>query len=178
MARSLAGALLLLASASFGREYYEYDGTNNLVLDNYVNFYTSVNAGTDHWPMYTFGAYNVKYYDFAIGNTSGAACYEIETIPTDNDVSNYDSRIWTYNGSWKSLDDDNGQGLYSKARAFLNGSANLVLWFSAYSDKYNTMKFEATIKRLNLAEAACTTGQSLPWIKISGGVTTYSANAN
>jgi hypothetical protein len=176
---ALAATLLLSVSAQAAREYYMYDGASTWETVNYVNFYTFVNPGVDHWPMTAFqGATPVKYYDYSLGIPSGTACFEIETQAAEGDAASNDTRIWTYDGGFKSLDDDSGPGLYSKARAFLSGSAKVVLWFAAYSANYNTMKFETRIRRLNLAEAACTTGQALPWIKKVNATTTYSGNAN
>jgi hypothetical protein len=177
----IAAALLLAVSAHSAREYYMYDGASTWETVNYVNFYTFVNAGVDHWPRYPFsGGDELKYYDYSLTIPSGTACFEIETQAAEDDVTNNDTRIWTWDGTngFRSLDDDSGPGWYSKARAFLSGDSKLSLWFAAYSSTHNTMKFETRIRRLPLGESSCTTSQSLPWIKQVNNTTSYSANAN
>jgi len=179
VSHALLACSLLAVSAHSAREYYKYDGASTWETVNYINFYTTVNPGVDHWETGSFSTTSgVKYYDFSLSIPSGTACFEIETQAAEGDPSSNDTRIWTYDGGFKSLDDDTGPGLYSKARVFLSGSAKVPIWFAAYSSNYNTMKFETRIRRLNLAEASCTTGQSLPWIKKANAVITYSGNAN
>jgi hypothetical protein len=178
----LAGALITLAAtaAANGREFFHNYGTNSFVAENYVDFYTAYAEGTDGWPSYAFNPAYVaqKYYSYNLTATTGTACYEIETLAAAGDADPADTRIWTYGAGYKSLDDDSGPGLFSKARAYLSGLTALGLYFAAYSGDYNKMKFETKVTRLNLAEAACTTDQSLPWVKSKSNVTTYSANAN
>ncbi|HKP97581.1 MAG TPA: hypothetical protein VJ385_17695 [Fibrobacteria bacterium] len=127
----------------------------------------------------------MKYYEhnFYTPNT-GTTCYEVETQAYNGDPANNDTRFWVgyYDGNnnlvYRSLDDDGGAGRYSKARIYLGISGQIKFYVSAFDKNFNSIKFETKIKRLNLGESACTTGQSLPWVKSKTFTTTFSDNTN
>jgi hypothetical protein len=178
--KGIAMAALLAASAASARDYYQYTGNGGTwETVNYINFYTSSPAGTDGYEAFPFdgGTTNLKYYNYEISIPSGTGCYQVETMPY-SDLTNFDTRIWTHFHGYKSIDDDSGVGAGSKARIWLSGNSWLVLFVAAKNAFANTTRFEFKANKLNLGEAACTTGQSLPWVKSVNGIPTYSSNTN
>lgn len=178
--KGIVMAALLAASAASAREYYQYTGNGGTwETVNYINFYTSSHSGSDQYPMYPFngGSTKLKYIDYEISIPNSSGCYQVETMRYWS-IATSDTRIWTYNGAFKSLDDNSGANGGAKARIWLSGNAKEVLWVAAKKEGENTTRFEFKVNKLNLGEASCTTGQGLPWVKNVNGVKTYSANAN
>ena len=178
--KGIVMAALLAASAASARDYYQYTGNGGTwETVNYINFYTSASGSTDQYSTYPFdgGATQLKFYDYEISIPNSTGCYQVETMRYW-DLANSDTRIWTYNGSFKSLDDNSGANGGSKARIWLSGNAKEILWVAAKNSLANVTRFEFKVNKLNLGEASCTTGQGLPWVKNVNGVKTYSANAN
>jgi hypothetical protein len=136
------------------------------------------------------GASGGKYIQINGQNTSTAGhCYELETTPRT--TSNPDTRIWVFDGTnWRSVNDDFGGTLQSKARIWIATGGGVALDFlvrvEAFSAAYNSMDFYFKYTRRDITEAACTTGQTtIPWAKMktsSGtnnwGTVTLSPNAS
>ena len=178
-------ALAPMSQASGTRFYHS--GTNAWMTYEYIDFLATGGAGHDaQWATYNFAGTPLKYfpYKLEVGSSEGI-CYEISTgRPDFYPAATGDTRLWIYDfntGAYKSLDDDGGDGNYSKGRAFLKGpnSAWVSIYTAAFSTFYHDMHFGMFINRLNLTEAQCTTGQAVvPWVKVVNGVMTFSANAN
>jgi hypothetical protein len=109
------------------------------------------------------------------GQITGAVshCIELETTSID---PNPDTRLWISDGSsLTNLNDDFNGTLLSKARVWLGPGVDLVTQVAAYSTGSNSINFRLKAKRLDITEAACTTGQAtIPWAKqkiVNGAVT-------
>jgi|SRR5882724_4673570 len=103
-------------------------------------------------------------------------CIELATLPGSG-TQNPDTRIWIQQGAsgvWKSINDDFGGTLQSKARLWVSmtskvGSLEYYLKIAAYAAPENTQDFALTETRRDLSQAACTTGQTtIPWASIVG----------
>lgn len=182
-----AVSLALAAQVQADGSSHYHSGTNAWSTYEYIDFLASGGAGHDgQWATYNFAGTALKYFPYKIevGSSEGI-CYEMNTgRPTYHPTATGDTRFWIYDfntGAYRSLDDDGGDGAYSLGRAFLKGpsSAWVSIYTAAYSTNYHDMHFGLYIKRLNLTEAQCTTGQAtVPWVKVVNGVMTFSPNAN
>jgi hypothetical protein len=103
-------------------------------------------------------------------------CIELATLPGSG-TQNPDTRIWVQQGTsgvWKSINDDFGGTLQSKARLWVSmtsklGSLEYYLKIAPYAASENTQDFAFTETRRDLSQAACTTGQTtIPWASIIG----------
>jgi hypothetical protein len=52
------------------------------------------------------------------------------------------------------------------------------MYVAAFSSARNADHFGLFLSRLNIGEAACTTGQAFPWVKNIDNTLTFSVNAN
>jgi hypothetical protein len=178
-----AAAMLLAGSASAAsEEVYSYNSSGGWQVTHYVHFQTTSPDPTDSW---TYGVLPSPQFSlsapYSLTIPSGTACFEVETQPFNYSTQANDTRIWVYDlttQKYRALDDDNGQGAYSKARVFLSGYSSIQLQFASKTAAYFGVKFEYKIKRLIVSEASCTTGQALPWVKRVGFDSYYSANVN
>lgn len=109
-----------------------------------------------------------------IPSTTGN-CFELETL--NGTFANPDTRIWVFDGTnYRNLNDDFGGTLLTKGRLWLGPGVDYVTHVEAFSTAYNSMDFRLKVKRLDVTEAACTTGQAtIPWAKqkLPGGVGNY-----
>lgn len=101
-----------------------------------------------------------NYQEVFLGGYGG--CYEIYTQQAF--VQNGDTRIWvklSNASSYSNLDDDSGDGLYSFARLWVNGTG-LSIALAGYSTSYNSMDFSFTLNSLSqfTTAAACDDGSS------------------
>lgn len=108
-----------------------------------------------------------------IMSTPSPHCIELET------TGNSDTRIFVNDHSTqRSVNDDFGGTLQSKARIWLSqspgGTLDWVGYVGAYSSSHNSEVFQLKFTRRDISEAACTTGQStIPWAKIVGNTASY-----
>jgi hypothetical protein len=91
--------------------------------------------------------------------------------------------------NWRSVNDDFGGTLQSKARFWIATAGGVSLDFlirvEAFNATYNSMDFFLNFTRRDLTESACTTGQTtIPWAKMktsagtnNWGTVTLSPNA-
>lgn len=136
------------------------------------------------------GASGGKFTQINGQDTSTAGhCYELQSAPRN--TSNPDTRIWVFDGSiWRSVNDDFGGTLQSKARFWIATGGGVGLDFlirvEAFSSAWNSMDFYLNFTRRDLTESACTTGQTtIPWAKMktsagstNWGTVTLSPNAS
>ncbi|HKP97981.1 MAG TPA: hypothetical protein VJ385_19775 [Fibrobacteria bacterium] len=172
-------ALSLAAPASAGREWYKNMGTNNWTVYNYHNLDFQA-AGVFMYDYFDFGQgagyqYDLLYY---LNNyTNETHCYELEAKPPENypNDQNLSLNFWFWEnakGKWSDLGGWAGSG-YPKVRVFLKNGDFQVFIASARTGVRNHYGLYTT--RLNLDEAACTTGQTaLNWLKIKDDVQTVS----
>ena len=103
-------------------------------------------------------------------------CLEYQTFP--GGTANPDTRIFVNdNGTFRSVNDDFGGTLQSKARFWFNPSPKSLDWVTtiqAFSTANNFDNFNFQESRIDISEAACTTGQTtIPWAKFVGGGSSY-----
>ena len=151
-------------------------------------------SGTGNWDWNLRGVYQrydqsdgggtfpySLYYGFMWHNAADH-CIEISTRP-GRFHPNPDTRIWVKSGTagtWKSVNDDFGGTLQSKARVWIqypliNGTPSEGEYFlkiAPYSSSYFFDDYELVTTRRDLSEADCTTNQTtIPWVKIVGNGT-------
>jgi hypothetical protein len=108
-----------------------------------------------------------------IMSTPNPHCIELETTGAS------DTRIFVNDHSvQRSVNDDFGGTLNSKARIWLSDTAGATLdWVSyvgAFSSAHNNEIFQLRFTRRDISMAACTTGQTtIPWAKIIGNTISY-----
>jgi hypothetical protein len=108
-----------------------------------------------------------------ITGQQGTLCLEFVTTPGFT-TTNPDTRLFVNDhGTQRSINDDFGGTLQSKGRLFINrtssSSLDWVGYVGAYSSGHNSEDFNIQVTRLDISEAACTTGQNtIPWAKIVG----------
>lgn len=117
----------------------------------------------------------VNYQSHTFQGGTAGRCLEISTASSGTSA---DTRFWAtdVNGNFKSLNDDSGGTLFSRARYWVAPGTVGLLYVAAFSSFYDNMEFFFTVLRINATEAACTTGQGLPWFKTNGSQ--FSANAS
>jgi hypothetical protein len=163
-------------------------GASDWTSYQYVNFAAHASTG-ENYPIVGVNPSNPSsiYFplDFMSNSTTGH-CYEIETKQAT--YANGDTRIWVtgYSGNppyqgFPSLDDDSGDGYYSKARLWIakgNVSTSVQLGILPYSSSYSTMDFSVRVTRLAISESSCTTNSGLPWLKKVGDAAMVFGNQN
>lgn len=134
-------------------------------------------------------AYSINYSH----NGTAGHCFELETFSDGN--TNADTRFWIHyidrnsqTFKWKSLDNNTGTGNFSKARLYTKGGEvwGTDIYISAANGNHNNVQFKFKVRRIDGtagSESGCTTGQTLPWMKIitagpDGGMPVFSSNAN
>lgn len=135
------------------------------------------------------GASGGKYMQIN-GQHVSANGHCLEIVTNSRNFANPDTRIFVFDGTnWRSVNDDFGGALTSKARIWLAVGGGIGLDFlvkvEGFNSSYNSMDFYSNVFRRDLTEAACTTGQAtIPWAKLktsSGtnnwGTVTLSPNA-
>jgi len=174
-----AAALCLAAPATAGREWYKNIGTNNWTVYNYHNL-DFQSGGTFMYDYSNFGQgqgfqYYLQYY---LNNfTTETHCYELEAKAPENypNDKNLSINFWFWEDSKSKYSDLGGTAIsgYPKARVYLKNGSFPVFIASRRSGTQSHFGLYTT--RVNLDEAACTTGQTaLNWIKVKDGVQTVS----
>lgn len=165
------------------------NGLNNWTRRSYVDFATTTIAGHANNPTGTFaGVAGLKYKSLQVDNgnlINSSQCFEVFTsAPMFMPAVVADTRIWIVShlgaaANPKALN-DNSVGTFSAARVWLQGapSSFVNLRIASKFVNGNTMHFSLNLSQLPLTEAACTTGQAKPWVKVINGVMTISANAS
>jgi hypothetical protein len=189
--------LALGATANAMMTNQEFMINNNATNDwsrwSYVDFATTTIAGHAGIPTSTFGGnagVRFKFLQLDNGNTlNNTQCFEVMTgAPTFLPGTVSDTRLWIVTGlgsfaNPRGLNDDidlANNNRYSRARVYLKGAPGsfVVLAVAAYDAvNWNNIHFNLVVNQLPLSEAACTTGQALPWVKLINGNMTISNNA-
>jgi hypothetical protein len=182
----LALALSLHASPF---SYWRDDGSGEWQYAQYVDFGSSTLPDHEAYDTFTFDSPhpNVKYSPLQIfsetSNNDNGSCIEIITRhPEFYPGVIADTRIWFWNqntNTYQSLNDDYDGSRFSRGRVYVKGFNSFVnTYIAAYNSSHNSDHFALVVRRLNLTEAACTTGQTtVPWVKSVNDVMTVSPNA-
>jgi len=169
-------AIASLAIASPSWAIIELDtgapmGTNGWILNSHVHLTEDGDGLTN-----SLGGTMINFQ--GITGQQGTLCIELVTSPGFS-TSNPDTRIFVNDHSTqRSINDDFGGTLQSKARLFINrtssSSLDWVGYIGAFSSSHNSEDFRLTVSRLDISESACTTGQStIPWAKIVGNSSSF-----
>ena len=191
------GAVCVLALGAIAHAQNEEFMINNNTLNDwsrfsYVDFATSTIAGHAGVTSSTFGGVSGIHYKLLVldgGNSSlGNQCLDVSTAaPFGLPGTVSDTRFWIVSGlgsmaSPVGLNDDVHfpDNRYSHARVYLKGApgSSVSLAVAAYDAlNWNSIHFNLIVDLLPLSEAACTTGQTAPWVKVINGTMTLSGNA-
>jgi hypothetical protein len=193
---SLGAACVLALGATAHAQNQEFMINNNAAGDftrfSYVDFATSTIGGHAGVTSGTFqGTPGIHYKLVTLNNgnlSSTTQCYEVFTsAPFLLPGTVSDTRIWIVSGigslaSPFPLHDDNNYPTdrYSTARVYLKGApgSQVDLAVAAFDPtNWNSIHFNLGVRQLPATEAACTTGQTKPWVKVINGTMTVSPNA-
>lgn len=172
---SVAAALAMVSMATNAHAFIEWDlqpsgtGAFDWTMEQSIDYSlasdTSVNGGAS------------IAFDGTDSSVNGH-CLELETQPKV--TVNPDTRIWVLDhGTYRSVNDDFGGTLQSKARLWLamttsGGNLDWVAQIAAFNAAHNSDNFYFKITRRDITESACTTGQTtIPWAKIKGTTGSY-----
>jgi hypothetical protein len=111
-----------------------------------------------------------------INSPAAGMCLEYQTFPAG--TANPDTRIFVNDhGTQRSVNDDFGGTLQSKARFWFNPSPSSLDWVTSimpFNSAHNSDNFNFQRSRIDISEAACTTGQTtIAWAKFVGGGSSY-----
>lgn len=187
MGASLVLALGVSTHAQNG-EWLQVRGTpaGEFARFSYVDFSTTTTNGFPH-PVKTLGGVpglKTKFLQLSHNGSSGVPgqCFTVNTaLPRNivNPPTQMDTRLWiaSHLGSTTpiSLADDNAGNRHFIARVWLKGTNDYVNFYvAAFSTAFNNIHFDLRVNQEPLTEADCTTGQTLPWVKVKSGVMTKS----